>query len=152
MGVIQTGADKIYALGLAPACTLTISATAGGTTVPSPGIHSYPCDTTVQITAVPDSCYLLDRWELDGEDVGSANPCTVSMDVHHTLQAVFVEASYDLVITATPGGTTSPAPGTYSHPCGSSTQVWAIPDSGYAFDHWEIDGSWEYSSPIAVLY
>jgi hypothetical protein len=37
------------------------------------------------------------------------------------------------------GGTTDPAPGTYSYTANSSVQVTAIPNADYAFDHWELD-------------
>ncbi len=119
---------------------LTITTTAGGTTDPAPGIYSYPCDSSSQVRAIPDSCYLLDHWELDGDDVGSANPYSVLMDDDHTLHAVFAEINYDLTITATAGGTTDPVPGIHSYPCDSSVEATAIPHSWYLFDHWELDG------------
>jgi hypothetical protein len=37
------------------------------------------------------------------------------------------------------GGTTDPAPGTYSYAANSTVQVTAIPDADYVFDHWELD-------------
>ena len=49
--------------------------------------------------------------------------------------------TYDLTITATSGGTTAPAPGTYTYSVGSSVNINAIPDANYSFDHWELDGS-----------
>jgi parallel beta-helix repeat protein len=60
--------------------------------------------------------------------------------------------SYSLTITATVGGTTNPAPGTYGYTANSSVQVTAIPDVGYLFDYWELDsvnvGS---ANPYALL-
>jgi parallel beta-helix repeat protein len=60
--------------------------------------------------------------------------------------------TYALTITATVGGTTDPAPGTYSYTANSSVQVTATPEGGYLFDHWELDsvnvGS---ASPYTVL-
>jgi PKD repeat protein len=47
--------------------------------------------------------------------------------------------TYSLTITTTVGGTTDPAPGTYSYTANSSVQVTAIPDANYLFDHWELD-------------
>ena len=131
---------------------LTITATAGGTTDPIPGVYSYPCGSSVSVEAVPDSCYVFDHWELDTVDVGSANPYSVLMDDDHVLHAVFSQITYQLTITATSGGTTDPVPGAYSYACGSSVQVEAIPDSCYVFDHWELDsvnvGS---TTPYSVL-
>jgi hypothetical protein len=47
--------------------------------------------------------------------------------------------TYSLTITTTVGGTTDPAPGTYSYTANSSVQVTAIPNVDYIFDHWELD-------------
>jgi parallel beta-helix repeat protein len=48
-------------------------------------------------------------------------------------------STYALTITTTFGGTTNPAPGTYSYTANSSVQVTATPEAGYLFDHWELD-------------
>jgi hypothetical protein len=47
--------------------------------------------------------------------------------------------TYNLTIITTVGGTTDPAPGTYSYTANSSVQVTAIPNADYVFDHWELD-------------
>jgi hypothetical protein len=72
-----------------PTYTLTITATVGGTTNPSPGMYTYTANSTVQVTAIPDANYIFDHWELDTVNVGSANPYTVLMNNNHTLKAVF---------------------------------------------------------------
>jgi len=72
--------------------TLRITTTTGGTTSPPPGNHVYFPGTSVPVTAIPQKCYQFDHWELDGENVGSANPYTVTMNANHTLHAVFKEA------------------------------------------------------------
>lgn len=71
-----------------PTYTLTITATVGGTTDPTPGTYSYTANSSVQVTAVADEGYLFEYWELDDVNVGSANPYTVLMDEAHTLKAV----------------------------------------------------------------
>jgi outer membrane protein assembly factor BamB len=85
-------ADNTYfngAVTVALPCTLTITADLGGTTDPSPGTHSYPCSSYVEVAAYSDTCFLFDHWELDGFDAGSANPDSVLLDDNHTLHAVF---------------------------------------------------------------
>jgi len=72
-----------------PTYSLTITTTFGGTTDPAPGTYSYTASSTVEVTAIPDADYLLDYWELDSVNVGSANLYTVLMDKNHTLKAVF---------------------------------------------------------------
>ena len=72
--------------------TFTIIVTEGGTTSPAPGTYSHAGGSTVQVTAIPNANYILDHWELDNIDVGSANPYGVLMNNNHTLKAVFAPA------------------------------------------------------------
>jgi hypothetical protein len=72
--------------------TLTITTTTGGTTDPEPGTYTHTAGSTVQVTAKPNTNYIFNHWELDDEEVGSANPYTVTMDKNHTLKAVFSQA------------------------------------------------------------
>jgi hypothetical protein len=74
-------------------CSLTIVATAGGTTDPAPGVYTYTIGSTAQVRAIPNRSYVFDHWELDGSFVGSANPFNVLMDRNHTLKAVFSPAA-----------------------------------------------------------
>jgi hypothetical protein len=77
---------------LHPLYYLTITATAGGTTNPTPGKYPYGYGTEVSVLAIPSGGYIFDHWELDGIPVGSANPYSVTMDMNHTLHAVFRSA------------------------------------------------------------
>ncbi|MEM3726079.1 MAG: PKD domain-containing protein, partial [Candidatus Bathyarchaeia archaeon] len=119
--------------------TLMITASAGGTTNPAPGTYSYDAPTYVVVTAVPYANYRFDHWVYDGENIGSENPVTVYVGSSHTLYAVFTLINRTLKIETTAGGTTNPAPGTYTHPNGTSVQVTAIANANYVFDHWELD-------------
>jgi hypothetical protein len=123
---------------LAP--TLTINATAGGTTDPTPGTYTYSSGTVINVTASPNTDYLFDHWELDGSNVGAPDPISITMNTNHTLEAVFVLRSYTLTITVTDGGTTDPTPGTRIYSSGTVMNVTAWPDTTYYFDHWELDG------------
>ena len=119
--------------------TLTITTATGGTTNPPPGNYTYSQGQNIPVQAIPNSGYGLDHWELDGINVGSANPYSVLMDNNHTLQAVFV-LRYWLTITTTTGGTTNPSPGSYFYNVGTNVSVTARPDIYYIFDRWELDG------------
>jgi hypothetical protein len=123
----------------ARSCTLTISTTIGGTTNPSPGNSSYAVGTNVTVSATANTSYLFDHWQLDGENVGAANPMNVTMNTDHSLLAVF-KRSYTLTITATAGGTTNPALGTHIYGEGTAVSVSATANDNYLFDHWELDG------------
>jgi parallel beta-helix repeat protein len=74
-----------------PTYALTITTT-GGTTTPAPGTYTYTANASVQVTAIPNTNYLFDHWELDTVNVGSANPYTVLMNKNHTLKAIFSHA------------------------------------------------------------
>lgn len=134
--------DDVVVETMAAQYTLTISTTPGGTTNPNPG--SYTCDSgsTVSVTALPDTGYKLDHWELDGANVGATNSYSVNMAADHSLRAVFSPLSiYSLMITATTGGTTDPVLGEHAYNEGNVATVTAIADSGYFFHHWELDGA-----------
>jgi hypothetical protein len=118
---------------------LTLTATTGGVTDPSSSAW-YDAGTIVSVTAIPDTYYLFDHWELDSVNVGSANPYNVTMDTAHTLHAVFVQEMSTLTITVSTGGTTDPPPGSYVYPAGTNVTVTAIPDTYYVLDHWILDG------------
>ncbi len=118
---------------------LTLTMTSGGVTAPSSSAW-YDTGTIVSVTAIPDTYYLLDHWELDSTPVGSSNTYGVTMDTSHTLHAVFVQEMSTLTITVTAGGTTNPSPGAHVFPSGTYVVVTAIPEEHYVFDHWELDG------------
>jgi hypothetical protein len=131
---------------------LTILSSTGGTTDPVPGTHIYTNGTHASVTAIPGTYYVLDYWLLDGNPAGSANPFILLMMDDHTLQPIFAQINYTLTISATTGGSTNPAPGTYTYPGGTNVDVTAIPNTGYRFDHWVFDGSPAGSAnPIRIL-
>jgi hypothetical protein len=88
--VTMDTAHALHAAFVQEMSTLTITTTSGGTTDPPPGEHVYPAGTNVQVTAIPDENYVFNHWELDGMDVGSANPYIVFLNPNHTIHAVFV--------------------------------------------------------------
>jgi hypothetical protein len=58
--------------------------------------------------------------------------------------------AYTLSISATYGGTTNPASGTYTYYGGESVTVTTTVYEGYTFDYWILDGTTFYSNPITV--
>jgi hypothetical protein len=114
--------------------SLTITVSGSGTTSPVPGTASYDENTMVSVDAQPDAGWMLDHWELDGVDIGDANPYSVTMDDDHALQAVFTGgdgAEY---------GTLDLPPGSYEFSAGDEITVTASPASGWTLDHWVLDG------------
>ncbi|MEM3628627.1 MAG: NosD domain-containing protein [Candidatus Bathyarchaeia archaeon] len=131
---------------------LTILTTVGGTTVPSPGTYPYTAGFTIRVRAISSSGYVFDYWELDGINAGSNNPVEVLMDSNHILRAVFTLIQYyKLTISMTIGGTTNPASGTYTYANGTVVSVTAIPNMGYSFAYWLIDGNIRTENPITIV-
>jgi hypothetical protein len=54
-----------------------------------PGNYPIIKGSVPSITAIPSSGYYLDHWLLDGVNVGSSNPYSVTMNANHTLEAMF---------------------------------------------------------------
>ncbi len=78
-----------YGVSQPPKYTLTITTTVGGTTDPAPGTYSYTVNSTIQVIAIPEANFTFERWELDGVNVGSANPISIFMNKSYTLHAIF---------------------------------------------------------------
>jgi len=130
---------------------LTITVTIGGTTDPLPGTYTYVKGTVASVTAIPGINYRFEYWILDGINVGAHNPIEVLMDSSHVLQAVFAQITHQLTITSTERGATDPSSGTYTYVNGTVANVTAIPQAGYSFDYWLLDGEVRTENPISIL-
>ncbi len=135
--------------------TLTIEVVGNGFTSPSVGTYQYAQGARVDIWAYVGSGWLFDHWE-DGEsnNLGTANPINVEITQDIIIRAVFVEApTYTLTISVNGGGTTAPAPGSYTHGEGMVIPVTAIPDSGWVFNSWtgDIGNNNPYDTTIFIL-
>ena len=149
---ITAGVTTPVTLNFVPApvqYTLTINTTTGGSTSPAPGTYTSAQGASVSVTAIPSAGYAFDHWVLDGTNYFT-NPITVTMNQNHTLTAYFTAGTYTLTIGTTTGGSTNPTPGSYTYAPGSSATITAIPNSGYAFDHWVLDGTSYATNPITV--
>jgi len=87
--------------------TLTITTTTGGTTSPAPGTYTYSPGTVVTVTALPNTNYKLDHWELDGVNQGAPNPIQVTMNTNHALHTVFALLIHDVAVTSVSPSKTS---------------------------------------------
>lgn len=96
---------------------LTVNVAGSGTVTRNPDQALYDHGTTVQLTAVPATCWLFQSWS--GDASGPANPTTVLMDTAKTVTATFFEptaisAGHSTVpaymtLTGTVGGTADAA-------------------------------------------
>jgi C1A family cysteine protease len=78
--------------------SLTIQATAGGTTTPVPGTSAYLPGTDVQILASPNQQYVFLGWS--GDVTSTANPITIRMDGNKSVLANFKLVSPPSNLTA----------------------------------------------------
>jgi predicted secreted protein len=124
-----------------PSYTLTITTQPpiGGTTSPLPGTYINSSGTVVNVTASANTGYYLYYWKLDGNNNGTQNPISITMNMNHTLIAVFVLRTYTLTVNANAGGTTSPSGTGNTYSYGTVVNVTASPNSTCYFDHWELD-------------
>jgi uncharacterized repeat protein (TIGR02543 family) len=150
--------DKDYTLTAifaeTPTYTLTtvIQPDGAGTVTLNPPDGTYPEGTTVTATATPASGYKFDHWLLD-DVTRTENPTTITMDKDYTLTAVFAKlATYTLTIAVNDPtmGTTNPAPGKYTYLEGSSVTVQALPNTGYIFVNWTLNGETRTENPTTV--
>lgn len=121
--------------------TLTIVDTEGGSTVPTTGSYTHLSGDVVAISATPESGYHFVRWQGDVNDPFAASTSVV-MSQSKTISATFaLDTTYPLTLSVSPsaGGTTNPAPGTYSYSDGTSVNLTATPASGYHFVNWTGD-------------
>jgi len=84
---------------------LTIAVDGSGTTDPLPGVYTYAGGVMASVTAIPDSGYVLDHWELDGDPAGSDISIDVTMDDDHALTAFFAVSK--AVISVEPSSSTA---------------------------------------------
>jgi uncharacterized delta-60 repeat protein len=84
----QDSDANVYKLCVSNTCTLTLSASSGGTTSPTPGTYTYDTGTEVTLNAVPTSGgYGFLVWE--GNVQASVHQITITMDGDKTISANF---------------------------------------------------------------
>jgi hypothetical protein len=122
--------------------SLRINVTGSGSTDPTTRAEPYYYGDreNVTVTATAASGWVLDHWDLDGNNVSSASSYNVTMDNHHVLCAVYVQV-FDVTIgVGGSGGYTNPS-GVQQVKNGTSVTVTATAASGWVFHYWELDGT-----------
>jgi hypothetical protein len=121
--------------------TLTTSASGDGTINPPAGTYAYSEGLVVPLTATPNGAARFDHWEnAVGDNLGTDNPLTVTMNSDETRIAVFVSPiTLTVVHSGTGTGTTAPPAGTSLVYPGDPITLAATPDSGSFFGGWSVD-------------
>lgn len=124
--------------------TLIASASNGGTVDPTRG--TYAKNTTVAITATPNTDYVFSHWT--GNANGNNNPLSLSMSGNKSIQANFIQRQFALEVNVLGEGSvsqslvsTSKIPQDYT--AGSVVRLLATPSNGWMFSGWSgaIDGN-----------
>ncbi|MEC8355077.1 MAG: hypothetical protein VXZ37_00515 [Verrucomicrobiota bacterium] len=95
---------------------------------------SYNYGSIVPITATPNTNMEFVEWRGSGVDQPTFAQTTVLMDTDRNITAVFEPKDFNVVINENGKGSTT---GSGLHPFGSTINITATADFGYAFSHWE---------------
>ncbi len=124
-----------------------ISAGTGGSVNDEVNGDEYIYGTKLTIIATSKEGYRFKKWS-DG-DTASTREITVTEDI--MLEATFQRIpSYTVTIYEVRGGTTDPAPDTYTLLENESMSITAIPDEGFVFVGWNINGAEETANPFVI--
>lgn len=120
------------------AVTTSSSSQAGGTTT---GSGTFAEGQSVTVTAVPAVGYAFTNWTENGGIVSSTATFTFSVASNRELVANFTQGvSYSITTLGTPsaGGSTT---GSGIYASGANVNVTAIPNAGYSFVSWMLNGT-----------
>ena len=124
-----------------------ISAGTGGSVNDEVNGDEYVYGTKLTIIATPKEGYRFKKWS--DEDTASTREITVTEDI--ALEATFQRIpSYTVTIYEVRGGTTDPAPDTYTLLENESMTITAIPDEGFVFTRWNVNGEEETANPFVI--
>ena len=114
-----------------PQCTLSVSASGGGSAAITSGSATGACGRSVTIRATASAGYKFNTWS--GDVSGKSNPTTVTV----TKSSMTARASFNPVCTVVPatskGGTVS---GGGTVVCGTAVPIHASANAGHCFSHW----------------
>ena len=120
-----------------------------GTVVPEPGVYNFVNGAEVVLSANASNGWQFVKWEINGSEYSSDAETQLKMNEAKTARAFFEEIPlevYTLTMLEPEGsGTVVPAVGNHAYEEGTSVNIEAIPDEGWEFIRWEVDGI-EYST------
>jgi len=119
--------------------TYTLNITSlNGSVTKNPDLAQYDSNTTVELTAIPNTGYHFVNWSVDA--TGSTNPLNVTMNGNKNITANFAIDTYTLNITAINGSVTK-NPDLVLYDSNTTVQLTAVPATGYHFVDWSVDAS-----------
>lgn len=127
---------------------VTVGVAGSGEVDPPTGEHVFDVDAEIPFTAIPAPGWLFAGWE--GDLVGAENPTTLLVDGPKVVTAVFEPGRYTVTTAVEGSGLIVPEAGTREYSGGSTLQLTAIADMGWAFNHWTGDLTGN-ANPATVL-
>ncbi|WP_327357954.1 InlB B-repeat-containing protein [Streptomyces sp. NBC_01304] len=115
----------------------------GGTAIPATQ-GPYADGAQVSVTARPADGYTFTGWKLDGKTIGSHTPLAVAMTKDRQLVAEFAPVPHQYKVTplVSPAGAgkiqLQPQQSTYMS--GETVNATAVPNRGYQFQEWRVNG------------
>jgi uncharacterized repeat protein (TIGR02543 family) len=119
--------------------TMTVAVTGNGSVARSPSQAEYDPDSSVVLTATPQSGWLFVNWT--GDVNTSTNPVTVRMDRSKSVTANFSNNNFILAVATVGSGSVIKSPDQASYLGGTSITLTATPATGWHFVSWSGDTS-----------
>ena len=114
-------------------CALTTTSTGLGTVSPASG--SYPCGTTINLSATAANGYAFTQWNGGGySGTNSSASFTLIQDTTET--ATFNQTTTCNLTTSVVSGSGTITPGSGTYTCGTQLTLYALPAAHYVFGGW----------------
>lgn len=123
-----------------------------GGSSPNPGTYYYAPGSVVTVTALPNSGYVFDFWNLD-YTTSTSNPISLTMNADHWLTPNFKAGpgSFTLTITVSGTGNTNPGAGTYTYPRSTPVTIYESTADPCYFLYFTVDGVRSADDPVTVV-
>ncbi len=124
--------------------TVEVSPENSGSVIIEPELDFYNFGDEISLTAVAEEYYEFVNWIDDDGNVLSDEESFVFVmpAADAKVIAVFQEVvTYELTVQKEGEGQTDPEPGTYQHVEGAEVELVALPDDGWKFKEWDVEGA-----------
>jgi hypothetical protein len=98
------------------------------------------CLSEITVTATPDACYIFEGWFEAGSLLQTDTDYTFTVDAPRTLVAKFIQKLFDVTTALNTPGSGTTTGNEKDVPCGENRTVTAIPNKGYIFQYWTLNG------------
>ncbi|MDX9941299.1 MAG: InlB B-repeat-containing protein [Bacteroidales bacterium] len=119
---------------------ISLAITPQGSGVTS-GAGTYPYGSTATVSSAIYAGYQFVGWQENGEIVSTSNPFSFEVFQDRSLTAVLESTNKTLVLAIEGLGTSYPGPGTYTHTLNATVNVTAVPNAGWHFVEWNVNGT-----------